>query len=94
MGFKEAKRKVLEALSTGAYQHESRKGIDVKNLLAMGNVSAEFVSGLIRKCNGKDHEMSAHDMMRSITVHVLKKDGWYIKFYFIDPDTWFISVHQ
>lgn len=50
--------------------------------------------GLIRKCNGKDHETPAHDIMESITVHVLKKDGWYIKFYFIDPDTWFISVHQ
>jgi hypothetical protein len=27
-------------------------------------------------------------------VHVLKRDGWYIKFFFIEPDTWFISVHQ
>ena len=94
MGFAEAKKEVLKALSTGAYQHEARNDIDVKNLLATGQVSAEFVGGLIRKCNGNDHRMSPHDMMRSITVHVLKKDGWYVKFYFLAPDAWFISVHQ
>jgi hypothetical protein len=25
---------------------------------------------------------------------VIKREGWYVKFYFIDPDTFFISVHQ
>lgn len=32
-------------------------------------------------------------MGRVITVHVLKTTGWYIKFYFLDPSTVFISVH-
>lgn len=37
-----------------------------------------------------------HVSRRDIDVknHVLKRDGWYIKFFFIEPDTWFISVHQ
>jgi len=26
--------------------------------------------------------------------HVLRRHGWYIKFYFIEPETWFLSVHQ
>lgn len=25
---------------------------------------------------------------------IIQRDGWYIKFYFVDPDTVFISVHQ
>ncbi|MBN9402579.1 hypothetical protein [Castellaniella denitrificans] len=30
-----------------------------------------------------------------IDVHVIKTQGWYIKFYFVgDPDTLFISVHH
>lgn len=37
-------------------------------------------------------------MAASIDVHVFKpyKDAkrWYIKFYFIDPDVVFISVHE
>jgi hypothetical protein len=27
-------------------------------------------------------------------VHVLKRDGWYVKFFFVDPQTIFISVHR
>lgn len=30
----------------------------------------------------------------STEVHVLRRDGWYIKFYFLDEDTVFISVHR
>jgi len=26
--------------------------------------------------------------------HVLTPGGWYLKFYFVDPDTVFISVHR
>ncbi|MBK5915572.1 hypothetical protein [Rhodocyclus purpureus] len=93
MGFSDAKRRVLEALATGAYQHEARRDIDVKNRFQTGEITADQVAALIRKCNGNDHKMSPHHSLKSVAVHVLTKDGWYIKFYFLEPDTWFISVH-
>ena len=38
--------------------------------------------------------MGPHDMVKTVDVHILRKDGWYIKFYFLDPKTIFISVHR
>ncbi len=92
-GFKEAKRKVLKALADGAFQHEARNNIDIKNELLAGTIAAIELAAVIRRTNGKNHSMSAHHRAASVTVHVIKREGWYIKFYFIDPDTWFISVH-
>ena len=93
-GFKAAKKAAIEALVSGNYQHEARNAIEVKNLLATGEVSAEFVADLLRQSRGSDHSSSPHHRARSIEVHVVCARGWYIKFYFIDPDTFFISVHQ
>jgi hypothetical protein len=94
MGFREARRRVLKALAGGSYQHEARKSIDVKNELATGAVTPAEVAAIIRRSNGLDHSMSPHHSARSVTVHVIAREGWYIKFYFIDPDTWFISIHR
>lgn len=94
MGFRDAKAKVLKALSEGAYQHEARDAIDVKNELAMGTVSATDIAATIKSCNGKNHSMSPHHSDSAVEVHVLRKQGWYIKFYFLDDDTVFISVHK
>ncbi len=94
MGFKEARRKVLKALADGSYQNAARKSIDVKNELATGAVTSMEVAAIIRRSNGRDHSMSPHHRAQSVTVHVIVREGWYIKFYFIDPDTWFISVHS
>lgn len=94
VGFKDVKKGVLKALADGAYQHVARNEIDVKNDLATGAVTAEEVIGVISRCNGTHHTMSPHHSDASVTVHVLKRDGWYIKFYFIERDTWFISVHK
>ncbi|CAA7617207.1 conserved hypothetical protein [Magnetospirillum sp. LM-5] len=95
MGFRDAKKGVLLALSTGAYQHEARGGdIYVKNKLAVGEITPGQVADIIKKCRGSDHATSPHHQIQAIDVHVLKKDGWYIKFYLLDSDTWFISVHQ
>ena len=85
---------MLKALSTGAYQHEARNAIDVKNELATGAVTATDVAAIVRKCNGTHHAMSPHHRDASVDVHVLRRDGWYIKFYFLDEDTVFISVHR
>jgi hypothetical protein len=93
VGFKEAKKGVLAALANGTYQHEVRFQIDVKNELSTGGVTAGDLARVIQKCNGTHHSMSPHHNDASTIVHVLKRDGWYIKFYFLGQDTWFISVH-
>ena len=93
-GFKKAKHDVIAALEAGDYQHASRGSIDVKNLLATGEISAQEVISIIKKCSGTQHSCSPHHSVPSIEVHVLKTGTWYIKFYFIDPSAWFISVHR
>lgn len=93
-GFRKAKRDVIAALETGNYLHVSRGDIEVKNLLATGEVTAQEVAGIVRACNGTHHHSSPHHAVAHIDVHVLKRHGWYIKFFFIEPDTWFISVHR
>lgn len=94
MGFKEAKRLVLAALGNGSFLIESRTNIATKNLLAMGIVSATDLIDIIGKCNGSHHSCSPHHADASIDVHVLLRDGWYIKFYVVEPDVVFISVHK
>jgi hypothetical protein len=93
-GFKEARKKVLAALASGSYLHEARNDIDVKNKLATGEISALDVATLIKASTGNDHSRSQHHADPAIVVHVISRKGRYIKFYFLDPDTWFISVHQ
>ncbi|MGV2833717.1 hypothetical protein [Pseudomonas shirazensis] len=93
-GFKAAKRALIAALESGNYLHAARGDITIKNLLAMGAVSARAVIEVIRSCSGAHHSCTAHHMAPEVMVHVLKRHGWYIKFYFIEPDTWFLSVHQ
>jgi hypothetical protein len=94
LGYKTAKKKVLAALVTNSFDHEPRNGIDVKNLLAMGQISSAAVADLIAKSSGRDHSESPHHQVKSVVVHCVKVQGWYIKFYFLDPRTTFISVHQ
>jgi hypothetical protein len=93
-GFNEAKRKVLIALSEGSFLHEQRSEIDVKNWLEIGHVKPEEVAAVVRRCNGTHHTSSPHHGTPEWTVHVLRRDTWYIKFYFVDPQTVFISVHK
>lgn len=93
IGFRAAKAAVLAALVEGDYQHAARDGIDVKNLLALGEVSAGQVEEIIRRCNGSQHQSSAHHRIAGLECHVIKAGGWYIKFYFLQPTAVFISVH-
>jgi len=93
-GFREAKRRVLKALAEGAYQHEARNAIDTRNELSTGAVTAAEVIAVIGRCNGTHHTASPHHADASVEVHVLKRERWYIKFYFLDEDTFFISVHR
>lgn len=74
--------------------HEARNAIDVKNELATGAVTAAEVRRVIVRCNGTHHSASPHHADASIEVHVLRRERWYIKFYFLDEDAVFISVHR
>lgn len=98
MGFKDVKQKAINCLNYGAYDHEVRVDIDIKNLFSIGLVDKDYVIALISRTSGDQYECSPHHQDASIDVHVCRpfKDGcrWYVKFYFIDPDIIFISVHQ
>ena len=96
IGFKEAKRRVLESLETGCYQAEARGNIEEKNMLASGAISEDDLCAIIEQCRGSDHTISAHHTKPDVDVHILRKSGWYVKFFFLDeePDTFFISVHR
>ncbi|MFZ3410726.1 hypothetical protein [Vibrio chagasii] len=97
MNFKEAKRKVIENLTNGTFSHEARNGIDKKNKLAVGDVSKEEVISILQRARGDEHQNSAHHFDKNIEVHTVirKHEGteWYIKWYFVEPQTVFISVH-
>ena len=94
IGFKEARKRVIAALQGGAYQHEVRSQIDTKNLLHTGQVSSGDLCGMLKRCQGQDHAMSPHHTLPGLDIHIIKRDGWYVKFHFLDPNTVFISVHQ
>ncbi len=94
-GYKLAKAKVIAALQNGTYSHAvPRSSIETKNLLFTGAVSSEEVCDLIKHSTGSHHHASAHHLDASILVHVIRCEGWYVKFYFLDPATIFISVHK
>ncbi|MFT4063220.1 hypothetical protein [Paraburkholderia sp.] len=89
------KRAVISALRSGKFQHETRAGINVKNLLATGQITARFVEALIARSDGTQYSSSPHHRVPSIDVHIIVSGSWYVKFYFVgDPETVFISVHQ
>lgn len=96
--FSEIKKQVIQCLSEGAVLHEARNDIDIKNLLEVGVISIEEVTQILKKSRGNEYESSPHHMDQSIDVHVVKtsyqREEWYIKWYFVEPDAVFISVHQ
>ncbi|WP_339074173.1 hypothetical protein [Teredinibacter turnerae] len=98
MGFKAVKAKVLECLERGDISHAQRGDIDIKNLLAIGQVSASEVAEILGRARGDSYSSSPHHLVDSIDVHVVKTrhagQEWYIKWYFVDPISVFISVHH
>ncbi len=92
--FKETKSKVINCLRTGLFQHEARNLINEKNLLKTGEVSVDTVIKLISKTKGFQYIKEEHHMIKGVDIHIFKIEGWYIKFYFVDPNTMFISVHE
>lgn len=98
MGFKAVKVQVLECLASGNVLHDVRHDIDIKNLLSTGQMSVENVSEIIKRTTGADYECSPHHITKEIEVHIIKKSyqgkDWYIKWYFVEPNSIFISVHN
>ncbi len=98
MGFKEVKSKVIYCLNNGYVLHEERNNIDVKNLLSTGVVSLSDVATIIGRSSGNAYTCSPHHFNKEIIVHLIKTtylgESWYIKWYFIEPDCVFISVHH
>jgi hypothetical protein len=98
VGFNEAMRKLIECQNTGYVLHEERNDIDVKNLLAIGVVSLEEAAYIIGRSRGDGYSVSSHHFDTEIDVHVLvtkfSVQAWYVKWYFLGPDSVFISFHQ
>lgn len=97
MGFNEVKAKVIACLRAGRIQHEERGAMQEKNLLAVGAITVDETIRLISRCRGTQHQAAPLTGDPSTLKHELKPeiDGeqWFIRFYFIDDDSVFISVH-
>lgn len=85
IGFREAKRRTLDDLASGDIQHEPRDAFGEKNLLAIGDVTAEFVAGLLRRCQGSQYASSPHHRNPTVEVHeffpgrgVRGQPKWYV----------------
>lgn len=100
MGLKDIRAEIIRKLLDGRIQHEITRNGDIneKNFLLTGKVNVEEVVELINATKGAGYSTSKHHLDGSIDVHVFKvkknKVEWYIKCYLIEPDIWFISVHQ
>ena len=73
---------VVNALDTGAYNHEHRQAINKKNLLAFKVVDATFVKNLNEKTEEKNYNMFYDYTFKDREIHEIKISRWYIKFYY------------
>lgn len=98
MRFKEIRTALIYCLKNGLYDHEIRADMQSKNHLFSGNVSAERVIDMALACTGSDYHSSPLHGNSKVVAHILtpkgKFLGWYIKFYYVDPNSIFISVHN
>jgi len=94
MGFNEIKQKVIKCIQMNLVQHETRT--NSKNLYASGELSDEDVIDILKSCRGDCYEKQRHHFL-DVDIHIMKPkgryDGLYVKFYLIEPDVWFVSVH-
>jgi hypothetical protein len=98
VGFKEIRAVLIYCLKNGLYDHEFREDMETRNCLFNGTVSVAEVIDMVLACSGGDLESSPLHGNSKVVAHVLKPkglySGWYIKFYYVDPNTIFISVHK
>ncbi len=98
MTFSAVKKLAIECLRDGRVQAVERDDIQEKNLLKTGVLSVEQVIELLNYTKAAEYKCEPHDEVSTIDVHFFqpkaKGKDWYIKLYFIEPDCWFISVHE
>ncbi|MNK95737.1 hypothetical protein D3C87_1159860 [compost metagenome] len=98
MGLKTACFAAIQALKEGRIQAVERKDLKEKNLLKTGKVTSEEVIELLKKTSGSKYRNVPHMDDASVTVHIfeprVRNIDWHIKFYFLEPDCYFISVHH
>ena len=96
-GWKEAKSRIIEALTSDNIAHEQRPDQMRKNLLFSGGVNVAFVGYLVGLTTGNMVTFEAHDLMPDVQVWILRpmlqSEKWYLKCY-IKSDVVFISVHR
>lgn len=96
--FLRLKEKAIDCLLHGAIAHFERKKTNVKNDLLTEKVSTEFVITLFEEAKIEQYERRVHYRDPQLVIHVLKPvfEGtiWYLKFFIVDPNLIFISVHK
>jgi len=82
----------------GRVLHEPRHDQETKNLLLMRFVGPKQVIEMLKSCSGAGYQSGLHHSISGIETHVMKPTGkyagWYLKFYFTNPETVFLSVHK
>jgi len=95
MAFKEVKSKAIECIKNGHVRHIERN--IAKNMFMAGNFTPQEMITIIGTCGGNCYETCKHHLL-DVDIHILKPrgryDGLYIKFFFIEPNILFISVHE
>ena len=70
----------------------------VRSKTTTGQMSVDRVTDIVSQTRGNEHGESPHHLDSTINVHVIKTSfqgkSWYIKWYFIEPNSVFISVHH
>src|ERR1043165_1432712 len=98
MGLKDVRALLIDALESGRVQHEYRADMESKNLLAVGEVTPEFVVQLLHRCQGRYYRSTPYHFDQRIVCHQFTPsfngERWYVKAYFLSSDAVFISVHQ
>ena len=95
MAFNEVKSKAIDCIKKGSVRHVAR---DIsKNMFAAGEFTPDEMVSIIGSCQGDCYTAGKHHFLDA-EVHILKPkgkyDGLYIKFFFVELDIMFISVHD
>ena len=96
MGFKEAKRWLVESLINGNYIiYTERPNIEDKNLLHTEEVDVDLVLEKVKMCRGFNHKREEDCSMADDNyMHVFKIEGWYIKYFLSNCKVFIVSVHE
>ncbi|KQN68118.1 hypothetical protein [Rahnella sp. R3(2024)] len=98
MSFKEIKGKVIACLKNGQVRFAVRREIHLKNLLSTGEVTSQELERVIGLATGQHYQSRRHHLDSSLDVHIITLwyagVNWYIKWYFAEPNSVFISVHH